>query len=79
MDRDASEAPSARRVKLYQLDDETGQWIDKGTGTVSCSYVEVWYKSRVIDIRFCFKFENGLFHSVLFCFFGFFLYFIFFL
>jgi len=44
VDRDASEAPSARRVKLYQLDDETGQWIDKGTGTVSCSYVEVCTK-----------------------------------
>jgi len=31
---------SLRRVKVYELNEE-GQWIDKGTGQVSCIFVEV--------------------------------------
>lgn len=33
--------PASRRVKVYELVDETGQWADKGTGFVQCHFVEV--------------------------------------
>ena len=34
-----------QRVKVYRLNPE-GLWDDKGTGSVSVEYLEVWLKER---------------------------------
>jgi hypothetical protein len=36
----AQQDEAIRRVKVYELNEESGQWEDKGTGSVCCTYVE---------------------------------------
>ncbi len=43
MEVETEDADTRKRVKVYEMTD-SGQWIDKGTGYVQCSYNEVSYK-----------------------------------